>query len=107
MEEKKKRLERAKQFAPFNALKGYEELIKNQEKVICERRELGEDDLNELSEKMSKVKKGSLVTIEFYDEDGYITRKGMVSQIDYIKRRITIVKTVILFDDIVRIELND
>ena len=34
---------RAKQFMPFDALKGYKEAIKEKQKVIVEKKELSED----------------------------------------------------------------
>ena len=40
---------RAKQFAPFQALKGLNEAIANKEKIITPRRELSEDSIAEIN----------------------------------------------------------
>ena len=44
-----KRSERAKQFIPFSALKGLDEELTRAEKVLCQKRELLEDEAEELN----------------------------------------------------------
>ena len=92
--------DRARQFMPFAALKGYEELVKQQEKVITRKKELSEYKAELLSKKISSVKKGDIVKIVYYAGDGYIKTEGMVSSVDFNFRILTVIKTKISFDDI-------
>ena len=99
--------DRAKQFMPFAALKGYYELIREKEKVIVPRRELAEDSAAELSENISRVKKGSMIKLVYYHNGEYIKAHGLVSEIDFTFRRLKLVKTDINFDDIFSLELAE
>ena len=102
-----KRADRARQFMPFAALTGYSEIIRQREKIIEPRKELSEDEAAVLSEKMSNIKKGMLIKITYYDNDGYDTMVGLVSKIDVIYRILTIVKTNVHLDDIIDVEVID
>lgn len=95
--------DRARQFAPFSALKGFHELIKQKERVITVKKELSEDDLLILSEKMMQVKKGEMVKIVHFCEGEYVSTEGIVTDIDLVYHTITIVKRKIRFSDIIDI----
>jgi len=97
---------RAKQFLPFNALKGYGSLIKEVEIIKQDKKKLSEDELELLQEKFVNVQKGKMARIRYYKEMGYVDLEGMVANIDCIYRTITIVKTKIPFDDIIDIEVK-
>lgn len=101
-----KRADRARQFMPFAALTGYYEIIKERERVAVPRRELSEEELQILSDKMNKVKKGDMVTVTHYIEYRYEETTGLVSNIDTVYRTISIVKNKIPFDDIVDLQFN-
>ena len=92
--------DRAKQFMPFAALKGYDELVKKQEKIISPRKEMSEYKADRLSSKLNLVKKGMVIKVLYYHKDGYIKTEGMVSRIDFTARHLTVIKTKIDFDDI-------
>lgn len=93
--------DRAKQFLPFNSLRGYYDLIREKEKEVTEKRELSETDLEELSNKLSKIEKNMMVKLRYYDIDRYTDIEGIVSKIDFNNKYIVIVKTKISFNDIV------
>lgn len=57
---------RAKQFAPFDALKGLKEAIAEKERIPTPRRILAEDALAELNQKISQLRKGTIVTVVYY-----------------------------------------
>lgn len=95
--------DRARQFAPFSALKGFHELIKQKERVITTKRELSEDELLKLSEKMMRLEKGEMTKIVHFCEGEYISTEGVITEIDVVYRTITIVKRKIRFADIVDI----
>ena len=92
--------DRARQFMPFAALKGYDELVRSKEKIITPRKELSEYKAEILSQKLLSVKKGDIVTVLYYDTDGYVKKEGMVATVDLNFRILTVVKTRISFDDI-------
>ena len=49
-------IDRAKQFMPFASLRGFDQMVKEKEKVLIEKRELSEGESRELSEKLSSLK---------------------------------------------------
>lgn len=92
--------DRARQFMPFSALKGFSELVKEKERVVVAKKELSEDDLRELSEKILMLKKGMMVQITHFCRGEYIKTEGMITNVDLTFRRMSVVKTEIKFDDI-------
>lgn len=99
--------QRAKIFLPFNGLRGYYDLILKVDKKREPKRELSEDELNELSNTFNKLKKRMMVEITYYLDDGYTKIYGMISKISTEKRIITIIKTNISFDDIYKIKIEE
>ena len=98
------RIARAKQFLPFDALKGLQEALKEKEIEYEEKKELSEDTLAELNNKFNQIEKGSFVKIRYYRNGRYSEIKGIVTYIDYTKRKIQIDKIVnINFCDIIDI----
>ena len=86
------RIERAKQFLPFDALKGLQEALRKKERETekVERVELSEERLEELENKFNRVKKGDIVCIKYYKNEKYVKVKGSITKMDYIKKRIQI-----------------
>ncbi len=97
--------DRAMQFAPFSALKGYYESIRQQERLTEPKKELSEDEAEALSNILNKLRLGTTVKIRYYDVDAYTTMEGVVTEINLPYHRLKIVKTAIPFDDIYTIEL--
>ena len=102
---KMSRENRAKQFAPFAALKGFEDTIKWQEKVYVEKKELSEEMLQELDNKFKQIHKNDIITVVYYNKGEYLKVTGMVSRIDIPVRVVQIINTKIKFDDIYDVEL--
>ena len=98
--EKMNRRDRAKQFLPFNSLRGYYDLIKEKEKIITPKRELSDYDLEKLSNKIKKLEKNMMIKITYYDIDSYKTIEGILTKIDINNKFLVIVKTKINFNDI-------
>ncbi len=92
--------ERAKQFMPFAALKGFEELLAEKEKMIVPKIELSEERKAELDVIMRSIKKNDVITITYYVQNEYLKMRGMVSGIDTNARYLKVVNTKIPFDDI-------
>ncbi|MEC4176910.1 hypothetical protein VJ918_00500 [Adlercreutzia sp. R21] len=96
--------ERARQFAPFAALRGYYDLVQEKERVVEPRRPLAEDEARELAEAVAQLQRGQLVSVTFYENDAYRTIVGTVSQIDMIYHDLWIVRTRIPFDELCALE---
>ena len=94
---------RAKQFMPFASLKGYFDLIREEQRIKEPKKSLSEEGATVLSFKLNQVKKGMLVKITYYNVDAYETMEGIVSNFDDNFRNITVVKKMIPFDDILDI----
>lgn len=94
------RSERAKQFMPFAALKGFEELLAEKEKMIVPKIELSEERKAELDDKMRSIRKNDMITVAYYAQKEYLKMRGMVSGIDTNARYLKVVNTKIPFDDI-------
>ena len=97
--------DRAIQFAPFAALKGYYEAVRIQERITEPRKELSEDEAEAISNTLNKLQIGTTVKIRYYDIDAYTTIEGVVTELNPPYRRLKVVKTTIPFDDIYTIEM--
>ncbi|HIT44800.1 MAG TPA: YolD-like family protein [Candidatus Aphodovivens excrementavium] len=92
---------------PFAALKGYYELVREQERVAQPQHQLTEEEARELSERLSALRKGELAQVTYYDTDSYVTTQGIVTRIDTVFRILRVVKTDIPFGSILRIEAEE
>ena len=98
------REERAKQFMPFAALKGYEEALREKEKIVVEKIELSEEMKEELDREFASIQKNDIVTVVYYSGEEYLQVTGMVAKIDVDARIIRVVNTKIKFEDIYRVD---
>ena len=96
--------DRARQFMPFSALKGFDELIREKHHIVVAKKELSEDDATELSKKLSAVKKGMMVEVTYFLCGEYIKVEGIVTGVDFTFKNLTVVKKKISFDDILSID---
>ena len=94
------REDRAKQFMPFAALKGYPEALAKKEKIVVPKAEISEEYAQMLDQKLRRVSKNDMITVVYFSNGEYLKKTGMVSRIDETSRIIKIVNTKILFDDI-------
>lgn len=101
---KMSREERAKQFMPFAALKGYEEALKEKEKIVVPRRELSEETKEQLDRRLPGIRRGDMITVIYYCQGEYLKLTGMVSRIDTDARVLKIVNTKITFEDLFQIQ---
>ena len=98
--------ERAKQFLPFDAVKGLREALKKKEMVSESRHEVSEELAMELNEKIQAIQKGSTVTVTYYYIDAYIQLTGTVIHFDPVFRTLEIDDIVIEIDDILDLDLK-
>ncbi len=100
MASKMSREDRAKQFMPFAALKGYPDALRKKEKIIVPKIELSEESKEELDWKLRQVQKNDIVTVVYFYRDEYLRITGMVSRIDETARVLKIVNTKISFENL-------
>ena len=96
--------DRAGQFMPFAALRGFYDLIRERERVVVPKHEIAEDKAAELSEKMKLVERGMMIKVLYYSAGEYVSVEGIVSKIELDFRKLTVVKTEIDLDDIWDVE---
>lgn len=97
---KMSREDRAKQFMPFAALKGYPDALRKKEKIVVPKMELSEEYADILDRKLRQVQKNDIITVVYFYKDEYIKQTGMVSRVDEIARVLKVVNTKIPFEDI-------
>lgn len=97
--------QRAKQFAPFAALKGFEEAIMDKEKIILPMPELSEDMAEYLNLTINQLETGKKIAVTFFSNGEYINYIGSVTKIDFDNRLLLINNTSVFFDDIIDIIL--
>ncbi len=121
---------RAKIFSPFDALKGFTEAVEAKDELYVERVELSEDECANLDKKITELQElvcnGSAarennvtVTVTYFvpcvDENNdaygyrgqYVETKGVLTEIDTVKKLITVDNQRLRFDDILRLEKSE
>lgn len=98
--------ERAKQFMPFAALKGFEEALREKEKVVVEKIILSEESREELDRKFHEIHRNDIVTVVYFSEGEYVKITGMVARLDKDAKILKVVNTKINFDDIYDISVE-
>ena len=86
------RVSRAKQFLPFDALKGFEQALREKEIEYEDKKELSEDTLQELNNKFNQVENGKYVELKYYKNGRYSKIKGIVTNKKKKKKKIQINK---------------
>lgn len=100
------RSNRAKQFMPFDALKGFREALAEKERLIVPRRELSEEQKAELDDKLHRIHKMDIVTVEYFQNGEYVQVTGVVSELNEPNRMLKIVNTRISFEAIADLQIN-
>lgn len=91
---------RAKQFAPFDALKGFQEALRKKEKMPVPKKELADEKAEEINEKLKQLTIGKLITVVYYNDGEYIQLTGTVVKIEKNKRYLQMAEIIIPIDDI-------
>lgn len=99
------KLNRAKLFLSYDALKGFKERIHEKERIIVDKPILSEDQLYELDWKIKRIQVGMMVSMVYYDKNQYVYKEGVVTKIDFeYKKSVTIVDKIILISKILTID---
>lgn len=96
------RANRAAQFAPFDALKGLQEELREREERTSreEKKGLSEEEQEALSYAISKAQKGNIVLVTFYYNGHYIELKGTLTDKKTAYKYLVIDNNKIYFDDL-------
>ena len=96
------RSRRAKQFMPFDALRGLKEAIAAKERVIEPRRYPSEDTIAEINATLLGLHKGQIITVVYYGvyEQVYLQLTGPVTKVDSYLQNLQVGNTTIEFPEI-------
>ena len=104
---------RAAQFMPFAALKGYEESIEDATRYVIEKKQLSEDQQQEINDVLCSLEVGNSLKIEYFVKDKvkaggqYETYIGVFKKLDQYSMKIYLDNdTVIRIYDIYSIEIE-
>ncbi len=97
--------QRAKQFAPFDAVVGLRTALKEKEKIKIKKKLLLEDSIEEINRTLKHLETGKNVTVIWYDnlEENYRKTNGDVEKIDAKNKFLEVKNTLIFFEDIYKI----
>ena len=95
------RIDRAKQFAPFDALKGLQEAmrIKEYEHDRIIQGELSEDVIKDISFVLANIEHGDCVQVDFF-RDGHIVHLTGEARLDVFEQKLYVGAFSIKFDEI-------
>lgn len=96
---------RAKQFAPFDALKGLQDALRLEEykHERSEKGDIPQEKIEAISRILSSIEKGDIVEITYF-LDGYSKTVKGKSKVDIIEQKIYVNDKVISFDDIYEVK---
>ncbi len=108
--------QRAAQFSPFSALTGYDEMVKEIERLTKDKIIISDDEINVINEKLNYLIQNkmldSYVSITYFVKDlkkdggKYYKYNGKIKKIDNMNKKITLnTLEKVSIDDIINIEL--
>ena len=103
------RQQRAKQFMPFDAMKGLKEalLIREERHSRVEKRELSEDTIEYLSGILARLETGMEAEILHYRANHEVVSKGKVAAVDFVFKWVMLNTEKIYFDNIYDIQIRE
>lgn len=93
--------QRAKQFAPFAALKGFEEAIEKKEKMFLPKPEFSDEMAQKLDEDLKMIQNGQKITVTYYYDGEYFDISGIVKKPDAFYKTLTLDESTLLIEDII------
>ena len=100
-------IDRAKQFLPFDAMKGLTEALREREerRTRVERKQLDEGEIELISRALTRAEIGTSVRVCFYLDGHYVTVDGRVRERSAEGRYIVLEEGKIFFEDIISLEI--
>ena len=99
------RLERAKQFLPFEALNGLKEELRRREKQYTQKKELSEEKREELEGTIRNLSIGEYVIVTYYNNGQYNRLRGRMIYLNPLRRTLNVSKIEIPLKDIYNIDV--
>ena len=96
---------RAKQFMPFDALKGFREALLEKEKIMDSKVLLSEEQFNYLNDVILSIDIGSTILVTFYSNNKYIDKIFTIKKLSIDKNKIVLNDYKILLSDIKNIKI--
>ena len=97
-------LDRARQFLPFDALKGFRESLEKTEFLFENKKTLSSDSEEELNNKFLSLSIGNYVFVKYYYQFECVESYGIIKKIDTIYKNLYLSNSKISFDDIIDIK---
>ena len=94
------RIERAKQFLPFDAVKGLQFALREKENLCISKVELSDEQIDNISNLLGVTKIGDSIEVVYYDNKQYKKIQGKVTKISNVKKSIAIDNVEVFFIDI-------
>lgn len=103
------RAERAKIFAPFDAMKGLQEALRDREErhLRVERHEISDEQAERNSRILIKLRRGMKVEIACYCAFHDVTKRGRITDVNCTFRWLKLEGEQIFFEDIYSIRITD
>ena len=95
---------RAKQFMPFDSLKGLREALREKEEILVPKKELSEEQYKELNDSLYTLKKGDVISVVYFSEGKYIKLEGYLTKINLELKYLQIVQQKIPFENLYEIK---
>lgn len=101
------RQDRAKQFMPFDAMKGLQEALREREErhTRVERREISEEMMEKNTYELAHIKKGSEVYLKYYHAFHEVERVGVITYLNLHSKYLKFGDEKVLFEDIYEIRV--
>lgn len=99
------RLDRAKQFMPFDALKGFREALLEKERIVDSKVLLSEEQFSYLNDVVLSIDIGSIIVVTFYSNNKYIDKIFTIKKLSIDKNKIVLNNYKIFFSDIKDIKI--
>ncbi len=103
------RQERAKQFAPFDAMKGLQEALRDREErhMRVQKADISDEIVERNSKVISKLERGMKAEISCYSAFHNVVKRGIVTNVDTTFKFLKLGDERIWFDDIYAIRITD
>ncbi len=98
---------KSKAYMAFQTLKGYDELLTSVNREKVNKKVLLEDKENIINSVLKNIKVNDLIKIIYYNKDTYFLKRGLILELNYLRRYLLIDNAKIFFKDIYVIELTN
>ena len=96
------RQQRAKQFQPFDAMKGLTQALRDREErhLRVDRIEIAEDKMQEISNVLERIQPCMRIRIEYYKAFHYVVKRAVIQKTDKVLKFLELDGERIFFSDI-------